>query len=368
MKEDTSKLTGLHRPYNKPLKSLVWVCKFVQKNKNKISHSNLYLKFYISHLKEIASKEDTYPYSKDEEGLISPQTAKLVLQDIKQLTIATLQKKISEILVNRPTINDKRLFRTYKNTSYYITLAKNLKLFNSDFDLSEYGQRLAKSHSKYYKLSKSEQITLFVILFEANFDLLLSLALSKKSQKKYEAIDIPIYQLFLREHHHEILFKYIKSHEKNYVEVIDSWFNQLELFNHNNSIKIRFIRILLNDLRFKKSYNLIKEDYSVFEKNTVANLNKVCIEFINLEKSYNNLIKQKKSDSNFVNLYDIKNSLHQSYNKFNNLLNLFYNKTKRNNIILFSNIVYSIDSRPRFIVNGKAVLKIKIIKKIQYGN
>ena len=48
---------------------------------------------------------------------------------------------------------------------------------------------------------------------------------------------------------------------------------------------------------------------------------------------------------------------------FNDLLNSYYTQNRHKEIILFSNTVSSIDKRRRFIVDGQAVLKIRIIKK-----
>ena len=68
------------------------------------------------------------------------------------------------------------------------------------------------------------------------------------------------------------------------------------------------------------------------------------------ENSYHTLILEGKHDSKFVNLYDVMDLMHCSYNSMNQI------------IVLFTNLVQSIDKRRRFFIKNQVpVLKVKII-------
>ena len=82
-----------------------------------------------------------------------------------------------------------------------------------------------------------------------------------------------------------------------------------------------------------------------------------------IRSSYEQLQKKGLSEYGYVNLYDIKKSFRLSYESYNELLNSYYAAYRHIEIILFSNTVSSIDMRRRFLVDGKSVLKIRIIKK-----
>ena len=84
-----------------------------------------------------------------------------------------------------------------------------------------------------------------------------------------------------------------------------------------------------------------------------------------VEKAYKNLFLQGKTDMGYVNLYDIMSLLHMRYDTFSRLIVDYYEDNKKRMIILFSNIVSSIDKRRRFYVGEKIVLNMKIILKNQ---
>ena len=86
------------------------------------------------------------------------------------------------------------------------------------------------------------------------------------------------------------------------------------------------------------------------------------ISFEKLEKAYLELLGEGKHDAKFVNLYDIKDLMHCSYNSLNRIIALYYEHKKEEKIVLFTNLVQSIDKRRRFFIKKHVpVLKIKII-------
>ena len=82
--------------------------------------------------------------------------------------------------------------------------------------------------------------------------------------------------------------------------------------------------------------------------------------FSKLRNSYNSNINRGLHDQDFVNLYDIKKDLRMSFENFEKMLNDYYEHERKNQLILFSNTVTSIDKRKRFYIRNKPVVKIKI--------
>lgn len=69
---------GLHRPFNMPLKSLVWVCRFSKNYKKREGH-DYYLDFFLWMLKAIDEHLDSFE-EQNAEGIIRPQNAQNILQ------------------------------------------------------------------------------------------------------------------------------------------------------------------------------------------------------------------------------------------------------------------------------------------------
>lgn len=96
-------LDGLHRPYNMPLKSIVWVCRFVKYMEDysiSILPSHFYGEFFRYHLHEVVKRheidEDKY------KGMVSISKAKIVLNWLQdKATIEELERAISKILEKR---------------------------------------------------------------------------------------------------------------------------------------------------------------------------------------------------------------------------------------------------------------------------
>lgn len=84
--------------------------------------------------------------------------------------------------------------------------------------------------------------------------------------------------------------------------------------------------------------------------------------FKQFERSYHTLVSGGKHDALFVNLYDIMSLMHCSYNTLNKIIVQYYEQKKEEKIVLFTNLVQSIDKRRRFYVKNQVpVLKVKII-------
>lgn len=359
-------LKGLHRPFNKPLKSLTWVCLFLS-SKYTGNKSSIYLDFYKYLLKELHRRKNLINYF--QEGYISPSNVEKVLQIIRHKNI---NDYIRKVLIHRQNDDDKIIYSTYKNTCYYLTLSKKLGLITIDYKLTLNGEYLKKANRNFLKLGDDEKKIIFRILLESNYKIILPLLIIKKDIEKGKISDERAIK-YLKDSGLLLEEKYIRSFKRNYLNVIFSWFDQLDLLTDNGKLRKKwsvFFKSLpesfnsLYESEFSRYQNFKNKDL-IHEKNLNINYEKLLI-------SYENLKKLGRSSMGYVNLYDIMINMHMSYTKFNNILNSFYDNYRTISIILFSNIVSSVDKRRRFIINKGndkvAVLKIKIIKHNKNGN
>lgn len=126
------------------------------------------------------------------------------------------------------------------------------------------------------------------------------------------------------------------------------------------NFKKRYIKIIQSNNIYKEIYNNIFHDFCGFEKNVLKLEDQKFVLFSKMKNSYDNNIKKGLHDQDFVNLYDIKKDFHMSFANFEKMLNDYYEYERKNQLILFSNTVTSIDKRKRFYIRNKPVIKIKI--------
>ena len=356
-------IRGLHRPFNKPLKSLCWVCTYAKKW-SKEKDFDFYYDFYKHHL------HDVYNHSQSKmiwpEGCINAKEAQYILDEV--IPAIDLKNYISRVLKRRITNDDKLVYKTYKNVSYYISLAKKFKLLNSDYSLTEDGLLLAESSQNFYSLSIYEKELIFSFLLDIDKYLFLALVITKNDVEKGnlpEDLDLEFQRIL------GINFEnlFVKSYYKNYINVMRSWIDQLEITSkRDGSIKKKWMNFFAQNEDIYKTYMLLYVKYKEFIENYVKFEITRRIKYVKFRKIYDSLVKKGKADLGFIDLYDMKTEMRMGYNRFNEFLNNFYTDNKKNTIILFSNTVYSIDSRKRFSIGNKIVLKIKIIQKKSYEN
>lgn len=364
MEEYHFKLKGIHRPFSKALKSLYWISKFVSKSKDNVTPSNFYITFFLYILHEISIR-NTDDFSEEEKGyFITNETSVAILTLLNNLTFEEVKKKVRLVLSagHKNSDEERMIYNEYKKCSYYITLAKSLGVLNKDYSLTKQGEQISKIHSSFFKLSKNEKNILGLSVFRAEPILISSIAVTKHWEIKYKDIGIPLYQLFLKELREDALFIYVKSHQSNYVDVINSWFRQIDLFDS----KFRIRRKWKECLYLKLPSDVIHEIHNLlpkFEKEIVIPYLKLVRQNDAILASYHKALKDNKAIDGYVNLYDMKKCLKMSYERFNKSIEDFYLTSKDKYIVLVSNIVNSIDKRRRFIIDNRAALSIKIIKK-----
>lgn len=352
-------IVGLHRPFNKPLKSLCWVCMFARKWR-KDQKDNFYYDFYAYLVKSIIKhRKVTNPWS---EGCVSVNDAEIVLKIISN---GNLRDRIRDILHQRNTVEDRLIYKTYKNASYYISLAKKMALIDSEYKLTKDGLELSYANRNFYTLSKHEKRLILRFLLEANADLIIALILTKSEVEngEYPTHLSLIYQKSIG---NDLDRKYVRSFRDNYLQVMISWISQLNIVKKNGGLKKEWMTFLQNYPEFYQKYLTQYSSYEEFKKNILKNELAKSKRYKKFLDSYYKLYDIGKTDLGYVNLYDIMSELKMGYNRFSKLLNEFYIENKKNIIILLSNTVSSIDKRRRFQIGDKVILKIRIIKKKEY--
>lgn len=348
-------IKGLHRPYNKPLKSLYWVCAFARKNN--VGARDFYYNFYLFHMRMVVRYAQEFNHIQWKEGLVSPKDAQRVL-DLHKVYSGNFLNQISSVLHSRLTEDDKLIYRTYKNVSYYVTLAKKLRLIDESYLITQAGRALLKSSRFVYKFSQKEKEMLLNMLLGIDAEMFLTLiVIHDKMLKKNNGETF--YRIYMNYLGKEDKSNYIGSYDANYIEVITYWLEQLDIFGKNNKVRKKVIYQL--DKTYQITYNKIQNEYQAFligDYKVLLAKRKVFEQF---EKVYKTIYATGKTDMGYVNLYDVKEQMHMGYDKFSQMLNDYYVENKKRTIILFSNIVSSIDKRKRFLVAGKVVLNVKLI-------
>lgn len=352
---------GLHRPFNKPLKSLVWVCRFVKGYKAHKGH-DFYLDFFLWMLKAITSHADSYNEQKAE-GVVKPQNAQMVLELFTNYTYDEIKARVRFTLLERPSNEDKIVYSCYKNTSYYITLAKKVNLVKNRGELTPLGFELAKVRDyHFFELSDKHCGIVFQALCPDFFSHLIIITQCNRLFKSDRTIGDSFFRAYLKSRESEGTIRYVTSFDKNYLDVLRHWVDTLELCKGTRILRKNYL-VEIDALGLREKYNAIIEDTEAYYQEEYEQRIKQEQQYEKIRKAYEYLFNRGEAEFGYVNLYDIKKAFRLSYEKYNELLNSYYTDCRRDEIILFSNTVSSIDMRKRFIVAGNAVLKIRIIKK-----
>ena len=363
--KDKNIIYSLHRPFHKSLVSVKWVCIYMEemeKKQKKISPSSFYIDFFFYFINILNTKYNKLNIPAELEGVPTPNTLKEVISHFMGYSDEEKSELLKVILANRESDIEKKIYSTYKATSYYINLAKDkFELINEKYILSEYGRELASSKYSFFALSPKEQKIIFERILFADFYMIIPLCLSLRSIVKHKWNFPNIHLAFIEEAYHINHFKYTQtSITKNYDNVRLYWLEYLDVLNKNMNIKKRYLNIILENNEYKCEYNNILQKFIIFEKKFLFIKNKKFVLFSKLKMSYTNNINKGLHDQSFVNLYDIKRDFRMSFSNFEKILNDYYESERKNQLILFSNTVTNIDKRKRFYIRNKPVIKIKI--------
>lgn len=376
-------IQSLHRPFNQELKTLRWVCEFVDHYKNEINSSSDLNKLFYPHLvkmlyhqyRSVSSALLNYNGLPSKDAIDNVYNALLLHEFDYNYYKFSLKNRISSI--------DKQIYSTYKAASYYVNFAKKtLNLIDDNNKLNEKGRELLtiktavfrKPNSVYksesfellrlnsflFSKSQTEKEFYFKLLLKYDFLFLIVLCFFKKFKIKYSYKEYSNLQYeFLKQNNINGFDLKIRS-LKNYNTVRSKWLLDLDILDKNYNIRKKYLNIISEDNEFNIWYQEVTKKLELFEFENF----KLKLKFIKNRELflsiYKEMITSGKHDSSFVNIYDIKELMRMSYDSFSVFLAEFYESERKNKDIYFSNIVNSIDSRKRFYVREVPVIKIKI--------
>jgi hypothetical protein len=361
MEQHKNATIGLHRPFNMPLKCLVWVCRFSKGYKQKKDH-DFYLDFFLWMLAVISERADSFD-ELNADGIIRPKNAQSILSLFAILSYEEVKEKVRSTLSERVNEDDRIIYSSYKNTSYYITLAKKINLIDNKGNLCSVGEELAKVRDyHFFELADKHKQIVFRALCPYFFDQVIVIAQGLQLIKGNRELEGVFFRAYLKYYEDEGTIKYITSFDKNYFEVLRHWVNTLELFKGVGTAR-KIYQEEIENLNLTERFEELIDKIGAFYTVEFTKRIKLEEQYDKIRSSYEQFQKKGLSEYGYVNLYDIKKSFRLSYESFNELLNSYYTAYRHIEIILFSNTVSSIDMRRRFLVDGNSVLKIRIIKK-----
>ena len=356
---------GLHRPFNMPLKSLVWVCRFckgISPWTGSGTGRDLYIDFFMWMLKAVVQHESE---SSEQEtlGVVKTGNARRLLEMFEGKAYEDVRKRVRETLRKRKCEEDRLIYNNYKNTSYYITLAKNVDLIDRRGVLSPLGEDLARVRDyRFFELSDKHRMLIFRALSREFFDKLIIITQGHRLVKGDKTLENAFFRSFLKRNGSEGLIRYITSFNDNSLEVLRHWVATLRLCTGAGTVRRMYLEEIAL-LGLKTDYETLMAKTEAFFDDEFKLHVKEEEQYQKIRDSYEYYQKRGLTDLGYVNLYDIKKRFRLSFETYNELLNRYYTQNRQKEIILFSNTVASIDQRRRFVVGGTAALKIRIIKK-----
>lgn len=354
-------IASLHRPFSQQLKTTKWVCNYIASNKNKIASSFLNLGFYY-YLINLLYKEYQIATPEEFNGLPGDAAILNIHQYLKSKSKKQFIAEIPEIIKCRTTPLEKQIYSTYKAASYYVNLAKDkFGLIDDKNNLTEDGCYLIELRSNFYRLSTLEKDFFFKKILQADFHLFITHCLFAKLEKRYNLKrtiedQTEFINKFLSIRH----FNFTSASLENYNIVRGYWADTLGVLDASCNIKKKYLNIITENKEFSKLFIELTRLFSVFEKDNFKIKKKYLENRNKFLKGYKACLKTNINDLGFINLHDIKGTMHISAENFQLFLNDFYESEKNNLNIFFGNTVNSIDRRERFFIRNRPIIKIKI--------
>lgn len=353
---DNSTIVSLHRPYHSPLWVARWVCEFVcffkkDSNGGRINSADFFL-FYIFRLKKLYDKHDEI------NEYVSRQTIEDVCGYFAQLKTTSQKKKALDVILHSKRMHgtESHVYSVYKASTYAVNLAEDKLGFLKKGELTDAGKQLHLQRTPSIDIKNSDRRVYLQQILAKDFYFFVPFCMLQKYKKDGIDPDDAIFDFSVR-YHKVQRFDYTHCSHDNYTKVRMQWISQLN--------------ILTDNLRFR---TWVKEEITNIYAKQFEDLQAEIIEFVKAQ--LNRIRKNKKLDmfyevynslvgtsdgSGYVNLYDIMYNMPRiGYDRFNKLLQAYYEQRHRNENIFLINIIATMDLRKRFVVRSKPVMKIKI--------
>ena len=353
-------IQSLHRPFNQALKTSKWVCLFIANREIRSSEINFQFHIYLI--------DFLYNHINDDEilllkGIPSRAAIRSVYSIFEDKTVLEREELLLNALKKEDrTPIEKQLYSTYKAASYYVNMAKDkLGLINQHNTLSNSGKELLAFRSSPFKYSEKEKYFFCKRLIDSDFLLIISLSLFKKLCYKHSVEDADLLHYdFLSKYYNIKHFNFTRLSLQNFNTVRNYWITSLDFVDKNLSIKNKYIKYINSESNHMDWFTDLLNNFENYKHNEFKNAIRLRKNIKLFESHYQILSSNSNSNLGFVNLYDLKEVMNLSVERFQYFLNSYFESEKSNKKIFFNNIVNSIDRRKRFSVRNTPVLYIKI--------
>lgn len=358
MKENTT-IVSLHRPFHSPLWVARWVCEYLyfykpKSTKNNINAATFFL-WYIYRLKKLYSKNENI------NEYISRKTIEEVCDYFNSFhSNASKLKKLEVILHKKRNDSiDKHIYSTYKASTYAINLAEDKLGLVAGVELTNVGKQLHFYSAPNTKIITADKVIFLRQILEKDFYFFVPYCLLQTYYKMGFDLDKAIFD-FSERYYPISRFDYTHCSHDNYTKVRMQWINQLGILTENNKLR-QWVRNEIQNI-YSLQFDIIQKQIIEF----ISSKKKHSLRSARLDAMYQVYMTLLNSSegSGYVNLYDIMTKMRMGYERFNSLLQLYYDERSRKENIFLINIIATMDVRKRFVVRGKPVMKIKIQKKL----
>lgn len=354
-------IASLHRPFNQQLKTSKWVCQFVYSWKKRLTSAELYGEFYY-YLIDKLNEEYKIAVPGNLNGLPSSSSIENINNYLRSKTKVEFLEELPKIISSRKSNIEKQIYSTYKASSYYLNLAKDkFALIDGKNSLSSKGIELLKIRSSFFHFSSKEELFYFERILSADFHLFLTHCLFLRLSKKYSLKNTTFEEADFINRYLDIKhFNFTTSSLSNYNVVRSAWVTSLNVVNQFGKIRRKFLEIIESNEWYKTNFMDLSDLVSKFENEDLKSILIYRKKRDQFFKIYLKKLKFEPNDQGYINLYDIKDEMKISYANFQNLLSDIYEREKIKKSIFFNNVVNSIDTRKRFYIRTRPVIKIKI--------
>lgn len=353
---DNSTIVSLHRPFHGPLWVARWVCEFVRfykkdSNGGGINSADFFL-FYIFRLKKLYDKHDEI------NEYVSRQTIEDVCGYFAQLKTISQKKNALDVILHskRNPGTESHVYSVYKASTYAVNLAEDKLGFLKKGELTDAGKQLHLQRTPSIEIKNSDRQIYLQQILAKDFYFFVPFCMLQKYKKEGIDPDDAIFD-FSEKYHKVSRFDYTHCSHDNYTKVRMQWIAQLNILTENKRIRDWAKEVIID--QYSSQYNELQTEIKGFVKNQKKNIessDKLDVFY----EAYKSLIGTSDG-SGYVNLYDIMSKMPRiGYNKFNNLLQTYYEQRNKKENIFLINIIATLDLRKRFVVRGKPVMKIKI--------
>ena len=354
-RKNYSTIVSLHRPFHSQLWVARWVCEYIHfyssQDAARIDSVDFFF-FFINRLKRLYAKNENI------QEYVSRSTVDEVCSYFNQYKTMKEKREVLDSIMHSPRSEqiEKHVYSLYKASTYAVNLAEDKLGLIRKNHLTEAGEKLHLQKKPSVGVRLVDRVVYLRQILTRDFYFFVPFCMLQWYSKERMQPESAIFD-FSEKYHKVSRFDYTHCSHDNYTKVRMQWINQLNILTENKRIRDWATKVIID--QYASQYNELQTEIKEFVKDQKKNI-KSSDKLDVLYEAYSSLVGTSDG-SGYVNLYDIMSKIPKmGYNKFNNLLQTYYEQRNRKENIFLINIIATLDLRKRFVVRGKPVMKIKI--------